>query len=338
MKLSRAKLEDISRDFIERSAELMEQTIRESGLNITDIDEVLLVGGQTRMPAIQDAVKKLFNKDPHKGINPDEVVAVGAAVQGGILQGEVRDVLLLDVVPLSFGIETLGSVMTRLIEKNTTIPTSKSQVFSTAADNQTSVEIHVLQGERPMAQDNKTLGRFILDGIPPSPRGVPQVEVTFDIDVNGILNVTAKDRATGKSQSIRIEGSTGLSKEEVERLRKEAEAYAAEDQNKREFIETKNQADALLYTAERTIRELGEKIKPEDKKEIEEKMGNLRGLVEKKDNKLVKQATDALSQVLQRIGAAMYQEAQKTQTKDANPPSQEKKEGEEPQEGEYDKK
>lgn len=338
MKLSRAKLEDISRDFIERSVNFVKETVQESGLNITDIDEVLLVGGQTRMPAIQQAVKNLFQREPHKGINPDEVVAVGAAVQGGILQGEVRDILLLDVVPLSFGIETLGGVMTKLIEKNTTIPTSKNQVFSTAADNQTSVEIHILQGERPMAQDNKTLGKFILDGIPPAPRGIPQVEVIFDIDVNGILNVTAKDRATGKSQSIRIEGSTGLSKEEVERLRREAEIYEAQDQKKREFIEMKNQADALLYTAERTMKELGDKIKEDDKKEIEQKKSALRAELEKQDREGLKKTMDGLSQVLQKVGAAMYQEAQKTQAKDAGESSQEKKDKEEPQEGEYDKK
>ncbi|MDP2664947.1 MAG: molecular chaperone DnaK, partial [bacterium] len=248
-KLTRAQLEGLVREYIDRSLELVKQTLKEANVTPQDINEVVLVGGQTRMPAMQEAVKQLFNKEPNKSLNPDEVVAMGAAIQAGILQGDVRDVLLLDVTPLSLGIETLGGVNTVLIQKNTTIPTAKSQVFSTAADNQTSVEVHVVQGERPMAQDNKSLGRFVLEGIAPSQRGIPQVEVSFDIDANGILSVTAKDKATGKSQSIRIEGSTGLSKEEVERLKKEAELHEEEDKKKQEFIETRNNADTLLYTA-----------------------------------------------------------------------------------------
>ncbi|MBI4268201.1 Hsp70 family protein, partial [Candidatus Uhrbacteria bacterium] len=250
LKLSRAKLESLVQDYIDHSIELTEKTVKDAGFALSDMNEIILVGGQTRMPAIQEAVKKLFGKEPHKGINPDEVVALGAAVQAGILQGDVKDILLLDVTPLTLSIETLGSVATPMISKNTTVPTSKSQTFSTAADNQMSVEIHVLQGERPMAADNKTLARFVLDGIPPSPRGLPQVEVTFDIDANGILNVSAKDKATGKSQSVKIEASTSLSKEEVEKLKNEATVYAAEDAKKRDLAETRNQAETLVYTAE----------------------------------------------------------------------------------------
>ena len=244
MKLTRSKLESLVQDFIDKSIELTENTVREAGFGLKEINEVVLVGGQTRMPAIIEAVKKLFGREPHKNINPDEVVAVGAAIQGGILRGDVKDVLLLDVTPLSLGIETLGGVSTKVIEKNTTVPVSRSQVFSTAADNQTQVEIHVLQGEREMAQDNKTLGKFILDGIPPAPRGMPQVEVSFDIDANGILNVKAKDKATSKEQSIRIEASSGLAKEDVERMKKDAELHASEDRKKRELIDAKNSADA----------------------------------------------------------------------------------------------
>jgi molecular chaperone DnaK len=269
-KLSRAQLERMVDEYIQRSIELVKQTLKEANLKPEDIEEVVLVGGQTRMPKIQQELKKLFGKEPNKEINPDEVVAIGAAIEGGILQGEVRDVLLLDVTPLSLGIETLGGVNTILIPKNTTIPTSKTQIFSTAADNQTSVEIHVLQGERPMAADNKTLGRFILDGIPPAPRGVPQIEVTFDIDANGILNVSAKDKATGKSQSIRIEGSCGLNKEEIERMKKEAELHAAEDQRKRELAEVRNLADNLIYTTEK----LGIRFHKMSKKKLSKKSRN----------------------------------------------------------------
>jgi molecular chaperone DnaK len=324
-KLTRAKLEDLVSDYISESIEHVKQTLKEAKLEPKDIDEIILVGGQTRMPKIQEEIKKLFGKEPNKSINPDEVVAIGAAVQAGILQGEVKDVLLLDVTPLSLGIETLGQVNTILIPKNTTIPTAKTQIFSTAADNQTTVEIHVLQGERPMAPDNKTLGRFILDGIPPAPRGVPQIEVTFDIDANGILNVTAKDKATGKSQSIRIEGSTGLSKEEVEKMKKEAELHAAEDKKKQELVETKNLADNLIYTTEKTLRESGVKVSSETKKEIEEKIEALKKVKDSDNIEEIKQKTTELSQSIQKIGAEMYKQTQK-----------EEKKG--PEEGEYKEK
>ncbi len=260
------------------------------------------------MPAIQEAVKALFGKELNLSINPDEVVAVGAAIQGGIMQGEVKDVLLLDVTPLSLGIETLGSVSTVLIPKNTTVPTSKSQIFSTAADNQTSVEVHVLQGERPLAQDNKSLGKFVLDGIPPSPRGLPQIEVVFDIDANGILQVTAKDKASGRNQSIRIEGSTGISKEEVERMRKEADLHAEEDRKRRELIDAKNNADALMYTAEKALKDGADKVSAEVKQEVEEKTEALKKIKDQDTLEDIKQATDALSQALQKIGAEMYKQ------------------------------
>lgn len=312
MKLTRAKLEELVRDLIDRSIELVKQTLAEKGFTVKDIDEVILVGGQTRMPAIQEAVRNLFGKEPHKGINPDEVVAIGAAVQAGILQGEIRDVLLLDVTPLSLGIETLGGIFTKIIEKNTTIPTSKTQIFSTATDNQTSVEIHVLQGEREMAADNKTLARFILDGIPPAPRGVPQIEVTFDIDANGILNVTARDKATGRSQSVRIEASTGLTKEEIERMKKEAEMYAAEDRKKRELAETRNQAENIIYLAEKTMREIGEKISSEERKEIEDKINDLKEVMQGSDINLIKEKMQNLSLSLSKIGAKMYQDRSQT--------------------------
>jgi len=312
MKLTRAKLEELVKDYIDRSVELVKQTLAEKNLKTSDIDEVILVGGQTRMPAIQEAVKKFFGKEPHKGINPDEVVAMGAAVEGGILQGEVRDVLLLDVTPLSLGIETLGGVFTKIIEKNTTIPVSKSQIFSTAADNQTSVEIHVLQGEREMAADNKTLARFILDGIPPAPRGVPQIEVTFDIDANGILKVTAKDKATGKEQSVRIEASTGLTKEEIEKMKREAEQHLSEDKRKRELVETKNQAENTIYLAEKTLREAGEKITPEDRKEVEDKINDLKQVLGGDDLENIKKRLEDLSLAISKIGAKMYQGGQQT--------------------------
>lgn len=306
-KISRAQLENLVREYIDRSIDLVRQTLREAKLSTGDIQEIVLVGGQTRMPAMQEAVKNLFGKEPNKSINPDEVVAIGAAIQGGILQGDVRDVLLLDVTPLSLGIETLGGVNTVLISKNTTIPTSKNQTFSTAADSQTSVEIHVVQGERPMAKDNKSLGRFILDGIPPAPRGIPQVEVAFDIDANGILSVTAKDKATSKSQSIRIEGSSGLSKEEIERMKKEAELHSQEDQKKRELSETRNMADTLVYTSEKTLREAGEKISEDAKKEAQEKVEALKKVKDSDNMEDIKNAADQLSQAIQKIGADMYQ-------------------------------
>jgi molecular chaperone DnaK len=321
MKLTRAKLEELVKDYIDRSIELVKQTLAEKNLKVSDIDEVILVGGQTRMPAIQEAVKNLFGKEPHKGINPDEVVAMGAAIEGGVLQGEVRDILLLDVTPLSLGIETLGGVFTKIIEKNTTVPVSKSQIFSTATDNQTSVEIHVLQGEREMAADNKTLARFILDGIPPAPRGVPQIEVTFDIDANGILKVTAKDKATGKEQSVRIEASTGLSKEEIERMKKEAELHLEEDRKKKELAEAKNQAENLIYISEKTLREAGEKITPEDRKEVEDKINDLKDAINSNDISRIKTAMQNLSLSIQKIGAKMYQGGQTNQKpNDSNNP------------------
>ncbi|MEK7608926.1 MAG: molecular chaperone DnaK, partial [Patescibacteria group bacterium] len=319
MRFNRSKLEDLVRGEIDRSVEITRHTVAEAGFKLADIHEIILVGGQTRMPAMQEAVKKLFGKEPHKNINPDEVVALGAAVQGGIMQGDVKDVLLLDVTPLSLGLETLGGVMTTLINKNTTIPTAKSQVFSTAADNQPQVEIHILQGERPMAADNKTLGRFILDGLPPSPRGVPQVEVTFDIDANGILSVSAKDKATGKTQSIRIEGSSGLSKEEIERMKKEAEVHAREDAQKKESSEAKITAEALIYTTEKTLRDLGEKVPADAKKEIEEKLEDLKKAKAEADVSALKSKTEALSQAIQKIGADLYKQAQADQPTDPAP-------------------
>ncbi|MFH1968675.1 MAG: molecular chaperone DnaK [bacterium] len=305
-KLTRANFESMAQEYIDKSIDLVKHTMKDAGLEPKDINEIVLVGGQTRMPKIQEEVKKFFGKEPNKEVNPDEVVAIGAAVQGGIMQGDVKDVLLLDVTPLSLGIETFGGVNTVLITKNTTVPTAKNQVFSTAADSQTSVEVHVLQGERPMAQDNKTLGKFILDGIPPAPRGVPQVDVSFDIDANGILSVSAKDKATGKSQSIRIEGSAGISKEEIEKMKKDAEIHAAEDKKKQESIEVKNATDTLVYASEKTIKEAGEKIKPEDKKEIEDKISALKE-IQKGDNiEEIKAKTKELSDAIQKIGAELY--------------------------------
>ncbi len=311
MKLTRAKLENLVQDMIDRSITLVKEAVtatapKGAGLALTDVNEVILVGGQTRMPAIQEAVKALFGKEPHKGINPDEVVAIGAAVQAGILQGDVKDILLLDVTPLTLSIETYGGVATPMIQKNTTVPTSKTQVFSTAADNQTSVEVHIGQGERPMMADVKTLARFILDGIPPSPRGVPQIEVTFDIDANGILIVSAKDKASGKEQSVRIEASTSLSKEEVERLKKEAAEHATEDEKKKELIEIRNQAEALVYTAEKSLRDLGEKVTEEMKKDITEKITRLNEAKQGEDKEAIKNASDDLSSALQKIGESLY--------------------------------
>jgi len=337
-KLTRAQLENMVSDYIEESIGLLKKTLKEANLKPGDIEEIVLVGGQTRMPKIQQEIKKFFGKEPYKEINPDEVVAIGAAVEAGILQGEMKEVLLLDVTPLSLGIETLGGVSTVLIPKNTTVPTAKTQVFSTAADNQTSVEIHVLQGERPMAQDNKSLGRFMLDGIPPSPRGVPQIEVTFDIDANGILNVTAKDKATAKSQSIRIEGSTGITKEEVERMKKEAEMHSAEDKKKQELIEAKNTADNLVYTTEKTLKESGDKVSAEIKKEIEEKVEALKKVKDSDNIEDIKQKSAELSQTIQKIGAELYKASQEKKAGEG----EEKKpgDGEEPkaEEGEYKEK
>ncbi len=311
MKLARAKLEDLVRELVERSIAITRETVtaaspKGAGFSLNEIDEVILVGGQTRMPLIQEEVKKLFGKEPNRSINPDEVVAVGAAVQAGILQGDVKDVLLLDMTPLSFGIETLGGIFTKIIERNTTIPVSKAQIFSTAADNQTSVEVHILQGEREMAGDNKTLGRFILDGIPPAPRGRPQVEVSFDIDANGILNVKAREKTTGKEQSVRIEASTGLSKEEIEKMKHEAEAHAAEDHKKRELVELKNQADQLVYSAEKALRDAGEKVPDDIKKEVEEKIEEVKKIKESsQDAAEIRRRTEELSRSMSKIGEAM---------------------------------
>ncbi|MEK9157926.1 MAG: molecular chaperone DnaK [Patescibacteria group bacterium] len=305
---SRAKLEELTHDLIDRSIKITEQTVKDAGLSISDIHEVVMVGGQTRMPLIVDEVKKLFGKEPHKDINPDEVVALGAAVQGGIMQGDIRDVLLLDVTPLSLGIETMGGVFTKMIEKNTTVPVAKTQVYSTAADNQPSVEIHILQGERAMAQDNKTLGRFILDGIPPAPRGVPQVEVTFDIDANGILNVKAKDKATNKEQSVRIEGSSGLSEDEKKRMTADAEKFASEDAKKKELAESRNVGETLAYTTEKMIKDNDAKIKEDDKKELNDKIEKVRSALKLESVDEIKKATEDLSKSAQRVGGELYKQ------------------------------
>ena len=305
MKLSRTKLEELVRDLIDRSITILDKTIKEAGFEIPTINEIILVGGQTRMPAMQEAVKKYFGKEPHKSLNPDEVVALGAAVQAGILQGEVKDVLLLDVTPLSLGLETLGGVFTKLIEKNTNIPTAKSQIFSTAAENQTSVEIHVLQGEREMAADNKTLARFILDGIPPAPRGMPQVEVTFDIDANGILSASAKDKTTNKMQSIRIEANTALSKEEIEKLKNEAAQHATEDKQKKELAEAKNQADNLVYVSEKALKDGGDKVPADVKEAVTKKIEAVKAVKDGQDAEAIKKAVSELSAEIQKIGQAM---------------------------------
>ncbi len=310
IKITRAKLEEIAHEYIDKSIEITKRALEASGIPKGEIDEIILVGGQTRMPAIQAAVKALFGKEPNKTINPDEVVALGAAIQAGIFQGDVQDITLVDVIPLSLGIETMGGVNTKLIEKNTHIPTKKQQVFSTAADNQTSTEIHIVQGERPMANDNKSLGKFVLDGIPPAPRGVPQVEVTFDVDSNGILNVTAKDKATGKEQSIRIEASSGLTEADIEKMKKEAEDHASEDEKKKSLIESRNMAEQLLYTAEKSLRDHGDKVPAETRTEIETKIKELKEVKEKDDKEAIDNKTQELSTSLQKIGEIMQKAAE----------------------------
>jgi molecular chaperone DnaK len=310
LNLNRSRLEQLTDDLITRSMEPCRAALRDAKTSTGEIDEVVLVGGQTRMPAVQEAVQKLFGKPPHKGVNPDEVVAIGAAIQAGVLGGEVKDVLLLDVTPLTLSIETLGQVATPLIERNTTIPTRKSQVFSTAADNQTQVEIHVVQGERPMVADNKSLGKFILDGIPPAPRGVPQVEVTFDIDANGILNVTAQDKATGKEQSMQIIPSSGLSDSEIDKMVQEAEQHQEEDVRRKQQIEVRNQADNLVFAAEKTLREHGDNLPAELKSEIEGKIETTKKALEGDDTEAISQASTDLGQAIQKIGSQMYQQGQ----------------------------
>jgi len=309
MTLTRAKLEQLTGDLVERSLGPVRQAMKDADVQFSAINEVVLVGGMTRMPAVQEAVRKLFSKEPHKGVNPDEVVAIGAAIQAGVLGGEVKDILLLDVTPLTLSVETLGGVATPLIERNTTIPSRKSQIFSTASDNQSQVEIHVVQGERPMANDNKSLGKFILDGLPPAPRGVPQVEVTFDIDANGILKVTAQDKATGRSQNITITASSGLSEAEIERMRKEAEAHAEDDLHRKELIETRNNADNAAYAAEKALRDLGDKVPEDMKKKVNEQVANVRQVMNGDDVETIRKATEELNQVLQQIGTAAYQQS-----------------------------
>jgi molecular chaperone DnaK len=311
LKLSRAKLENLVEDLIERVVGPCKTALKDAGLSASDIDEVILVGGMTRMPKVQEKVKEIFGKEPHKGVNPDEVVAIGAAIQGGVLRGDVKDVLLLDVTPLSLGIETLGGVTTKLIEKNTTVPTKKSQIFSTAADNQPAVSIHVLQGEREMAQDNKTIGRFELSDIPPAPRGVPQIEVTFDLDANGILSVSAKDLGTGKHQSIKITASSGLTKEEIDRMTKDAELHADEDKKRKELVETRNSADALVHATEKSLKDLADKVDTETKANVQKEIDNVKQVKDGDDIDAIKAAVEALTQASHKLAELMYAQAAK---------------------------
>jgi molecular chaperone DnaK len=337
-KLTRAKLESLVSELIDKTADPCEKALKDAGLKASDINAVVLVGGMTRMPAVQEKVKKIFGKDPMKGVNPDEVVAIGAAIQGGVLQGDVKDVLLLDVTPLSLGIETMGGVMTKLIERNTTIPTSKSEVFSTAADNQPQVEIHVGQGERDMIEGNKSLGRFVLDGIPPAPRGVPQIEVTFNIDANGILNVTAKDKGTGKEQNITIQGSGSLDKAEVEKMAKDAEAHADEDKLKKELVEARNMLDGTVYQAEKLVKDNDKQISDDDKKTVNEAVEKAKKVVadEKADKDALESAAKELNDVLMPIGAKMYEDNKSEASEDAKAEDEGKKDDskDEPIEGE----
>ena len=317
IKMSRAKLESLVKEMIDRSIALTKEAVtatqpKGAGLQLSEINEVIMVGGQTRMPAIQEAVKALFGKDPHQGINPDEVVSLGAAVQAGILQGDVKDILLLDVTPLTLSIETMGGVATPMIQKNTTVPTSKTQIFSTAGDSQPSVEVHVLQGERPMATDNKTLARFMLDGIPPAPRGTPQIEVSFDIDANGILSVKAVDKGTGKSQSVKIEASTNLSKDEIERLKQEAAKYAAEDEKKKELVDARNQAEATVYMTEKALKDGGDKVPEDVKNAVTEKLEALKKVKDSDNLEEIKKASEELATEIQKIGQAVYNKGNDT--------------------------
>ena len=328
MKMTRAKLEELVGDLVQKTLEPTKKALSDAKLSVSDINELVLVGGMTRMPLVIQTVEKFFGKKPNITVNPDEVVALGAAIQGGVLQGDVKDVLLLDVTPLTLGIETMGGVRTALIDRNTTVPTTKSQIFSTATDSQPSVEIHVLQGEREMAADNKTLGRFILDGIPPAPRGIPQIEVTFDIDANGILSVKAKDKATGKEQFIRIEASTGLSKDEIERMKKDAETHAEEDKKKRELIEARNLADTLTYTTEKAMKDAGSKITADEKKPIEDAIAELNKVKNGDNLSEIKAKTETLSQAAQKIGEKLYKAAQEAQAKAGTPGGEKPKDGE----------
>ena len=331
MTISRSKLEQLTDDLVSHSLTPVKNALNDANLAKNEVDEIVLVGGMTRMPKIQSEVEKLFGKEPHKGVNPDEVVAVGAAIQAGVLGGEVKDILLLDVTPLTLSVETLGGVATPLIKRNTTIPTREGQVFSTASDSQTQVEIHVLQGERPMAANNKSLGKFILDGIPPAPRGIPQIEVTFDINANGILEVTAQDKATGRSQNITITASSGLNDDEVEQMRRDAELHADEDRKRRELIEARNQADNMVYSAEKTLTDLGDKAPADLKTQVEDAAAKVREVKDGEDIEAIKGATNELSQVMQKLGEAAFAQAGQTPPPDpeteGEPPSDDQDDG-----------